>query len=133
MDVNELTGNNLLHDMAEKRMNFTYLSLEPHILNGRNQLLETPLIVAAQQKYLVTLETLLQLSPDVDCQDWNENTTLHHAVHRSDKDFVKLHLLNKSRTNIFNNYGRTCLHMAAATDNYPIMKKNHDKSSRKRF
>lgn len=72
MNVDELTGNNALHDMAEKRTNFTSpaFSVELHMLNAKNQLMQTPLIIAIQQKFIATVETLLELKPDPDCQDW---------------------------------------------------------------
>lgn len=58
----------------------------------------------------------------------NSNYKQSHAVHRSDKYFVKLLLQNKARINIFNNYARTCLYMAEAADNYLIIKKKFTKA-----
>lgn len=124
MNIDELTGNNTLHEMAEKKTNFTSPSfvVEPHMLNARNQLMQTPLIIAVQQKFIGTVATLLELKPDLDCQDWKGNTALHYAVHRREREFAKLLVQHKARITIFNNFGKTALHVAAETGNYLILR-----------
>lgn len=100
----ELTGNNVLHSMANRRFVFTNTFIvTPFSLNGRNQLLKTPLIVAVQQRETLTFTTLLELQPDLNCQDWKGDTALHHYVHRQENEFLKILLIQQPDATIFNN------------------------------
>ena len=122
--ANELTGKNFLHDFATRRTVFTDLiaDMQPTFINGRNQLMQTPLIIAVQHRWTATVETLLNFNPDLNCQDWNGDTALHHCIHQREKDFAHLLLTRGAATDIYNNQGKTCLHLAVESGNYILLR-----------
>ncbi|EFX80159.1 hypothetical protein DAPPUDRAFT_243900 [Daphnia pulex] len=49
-------------------------------VNCRNNRMETPLIVAAQNSAIRAITSLTALGADVDAQDANGNTAMHYAI-----------------------------------------------------
>lgn len=122
--MEELTGNTMFHELAGKRTIFNTSDMEitPEKLNARNQLLQTPLIVAVQHRHPVTVETLISLKPDLNCQDWNGDTALHHCVHKGERDYIQALLHNGANIEVYNNQGKTCIHIAAEAGNHLILR-----------
>ena len=90
MERSTLTGDNVIYRLVHKRMMLTTDSLVTFAdaLNDRNFRGETPLIIAAQKQSMPVMRSILAIMSEVDWQDINGNTALHHAVHRQDRSFI---------------------------------------------
>lgn len=83
---------------------------------------ETALHIAVNNKFKDIVELILELNPDLDLQDYeNEYTALHYAVSIDEPNIVKLLLENGADPNLQDAVGNTCLHYAIYDDNLKII------------
>jgi len=80
-------------------------------VNCRNNRMETPLIVAAQNSAIRTISTLITLGADVNAQDATGNTALHYTVLNSSDRGVDSLARSCADFNIPNSVGQTVMHL----------------------
>ena len=109
-------GDTILHYAAEiGDDNLLVMCLETSILNHKNSVGRTPLMIAVENNKPDCVRTLLGYGADPDCQDNSGNTALHHAVTKN--TCVPELLTALASTDIHNKRGKSPLDLAKALNN----------------
>ncbi len=85
-------------------------------VNCRNNRMETPLIVAAQNSAIRAITSLTALGTDVDAQDANGNTAMHYAVLNSSDRAIDSLAHAYANFNIPNAVERTAMHLLSISN-----------------
>uniref|UniRef100_A0A6M2DPR1 Putative ipt domain of the transcription factor nfkappab n=1 Tax=Xenopsylla cheopis TaxID=163159 RepID=A0A6M2DPR1_XENCH len=135
------SGDTILHSAVEydeMQIAQTMISLLLHfnlfeLLNIKNDFGKTILHAAIEKKHYTYIKPLLAAGIDPNITDDEGNSPLHVAVQENCLNAVT-HLLNtksknKVKIDIFNNDGKTAVHLAAAIGNTDIFKKLLEKNA----
>ena len=67
------------------------------------------------------LELILDAKADINIQDSNGWTALHHSAFKGDAENVRVLIENECNINIASNNGRTAMHMAVIDDQVEVL------------
>jgi ankyrin repeat protein len=110
-------GDSVLHRIAKNNCYREMANVSPGPgVNCRNNRMETPLIVAAQNSAIRAITSLTALGADVDAQDANGNTAMHYAVINSSDRAIDSLAHAYANFNIPNAVGRTAMHLLSISN-----------------
>lgn len=94
---------------------------ESNLINSRNALYSTPLIVAASVNKIDICNLLIDKGADVNLSNSNDYRAIHYAAYNNQFDLVKKLVEKGAETVVYNNRGRLPIHYAAYVGNIQML------------
>lgn len=97
------------------------IDIDKNLINSRNRLYSTPLIVAASINKLEICNYLIDAGADINLENTNNYRAIHYAAYNNQFELVKKLVEKGAEIEVWNNRGRLPIHYAAYAGNIEML------------